>query len=262
MHEIQFGSIEPPPHRRKSSSQCSMNRDFRRSADCLRRVRISQPHKMPADATNSRIQLCCHGPHRFCPSLGEWLLAEDERTRQGTSVPQKYRVYLHCCRIPGGLSNRFRRESDVIGIEAEDTLREECPKVRVWAETGTLSFLAVDLIPATPSWPSGCILPSLMARRAAKCFSTSTFLIRLIGAPAVLFISSAALYQAAEDTRLRYCRLPVVALTGLPIASPDTTSSTLRFCWRPVALSFEDTGEVLPKPVALTEFATTPSSTR
>jgi len=55
-----------------------------------------------------------------------------------------------------------------------------------------------------------------------------------------------------------YCKLPVVALTGLPIASPDTTSSTLRFSCRPAGLSFEATGRVLPKPFEVTEFVATP----
>ncbi len=59
-----------------------------------------------------------------------------------------------------------------------------------------------------------------------------------------------------------YCKLPVVTLAGLPMASPDTRSSTLRFCWRPAELSFEATGRVLPKPLALTEFVVTPSCTK
>ena len=51
----------------------------------------------------------------------------------------------------------------------------------------------------------------------------------------------------------------VVALTGTPMASPDTKSSTLRFCCRPEELSFEATGRVFPKPLAETEFVNTPS---
>jgi hypothetical protein len=66
---------------------------------------------------------------------------------------------------------------------------------------------------------------------------------------------------AAGYVRLLYCKLPVVVI-GLPIASPDTTSSTLRFCCRPAALSFVATGKVLPKPFALTEFVATPCCTR
>jgi hypothetical protein len=42
----------------------------------------------------------------------------------------------------------------------------------------------------------------------------------------------------------------VVTLAGLPMAAPDTRSSTLRFCWRPAEVSFEATGRVLPKPLA------------
>ena len=59
-----------------------------------------------------------------------------------------------------------------------------------------------------------------------------------------------------------YCKLPVVALAGLPIASPDTTSSTLRFCCRPAALSFVATAKLLPKPLAVTELVATPCCTR
>jgi len=124
-HGIQLGSIEPTPYRRKDSSQCSMNRSFCRSAECLRRVRISQPHKVPANATNSRVQLRCHGAHRLCPSLGKWLLAQNDLIRKDTSIPQEDRVYLHRCRLPGSLSNRLRPDSDPIGIGAETALGEE-----------------------------------------------------------------------------------------------------------------------------------------
>jgi hypothetical protein len=66
----------------------------------------------------------------------------------------------------------------------------------------------------------------------------------------------------AQYVRLLYCKRPVVALTGLPMASPDTRSSTLRFCCRPAELPLEATGKVLPKPLALTAFAATPCCTR
>jgi hypothetical protein len=39
-----------------------------------------------------------------------------------------------------------------------------------------------------------------MARRAAKCFSTSTFLIRPIGTPVVPLVSSASMVRTAEDS--------------------------------------------------------------
>jgi hypothetical protein len=45
---------------------------------------------------------------------------------------------------------------------------------------------------------------------------------------------------------LRYCKLPVVVGTGLPMASPDTRSSTRRFCCLPAELSLVATGIVLP----------------
>jgi hypothetical protein len=38
-----------------------------------------------------------------------------------------------------------------------------------------------------------------MARRSAKCFSTSIFLMRAIAAPVVLFKSSTDSREAAED---------------------------------------------------------------
>ena len=167
-----------------------MDGSFCRSTECLRRVRIRQPHKVPANATNSRIQLCCPGPHRLCPSFGKRLLAQSEPARQDASIPQEYSAYLHCCQLPGGLSNRFRPELGVIGIEAEDTLAEDSPEGRVSAGAGTPFPLAADLVPEAPSWLGGCILPSFMARRAAKCLSTSIFLIRLISTPVVLLVSS------------------------------------------------------------------------
>ena len=162
-----------------------MDRGFYRSAECSRRVRIRQPHKVPAGVANSRIQLGCHAPHRLCASLGKRLLTQGELTRQDASVSQECRVYLYCCRLLGGLSSLLRTDSEAIGIEAEDTFGEEFVGVGVSAGAGTLLLLAGDLLPAVPSWLSACILPSLMALRAAKCFSTSTFLIRLIAAPVI-----------------------------------------------------------------------------
>lgn len=71
-------------------------------------------------------------------------------------------------------------------------------------------------------------------------------------------------YPRSDRVRMvsLYCKRPVCGFTGLPIASSDTRSSTLRFCWRPAALSFEATANVLPKPLAVTEFAATPCCTR
>jgi hypothetical protein len=43
-------------------------------------------------------------------------------------------------------------------------------------------------------------------------------------------------------------------VVAVPISSPETTSSTRRFCWRPAAVSFVVTGFVLPKPMAVTLF--------
>ena len=46
-------------------------------------------------------------------------------------------------------------------------------------------------------------------------------------------------------------------LVRLAIASPETTSSTRRFCWRPTAVSFDTTGRDSPKPRAVMEPAGT-----
>src|SRR6202041_1505660 len=73
------------------------------------------------------------------------------------------------------------------------------------------------------------------------------------------FESPSGLSQTARTLRfLAFYKLPVVTCVGLPMASPDTTSSTLRFSCRPLALSFDATGMVFPNPLALTDPAVTP----
>jgi hypothetical protein len=89
-------------------------------------------------------------------------------TGQDAFIPQEYRVDLHSCLLPGGLSNRLRPESDMIGTEAEATLGEERPDVRASAEAGTLFLLAAGSVPTATGRLKSPILPSLMARRAAK----------------------------------------------------------------------------------------------
>lgn len=195
--------------------------------------------------------------------VASWQLKDALPRVSSVHIPQEYLVYDHSCRLPGGLSKRFRPESDVIGIEMEDAIGEEVSGMRLAITRGTFLGFPARSVTAAADWLMNPTLPSLTARRAAKCFSTSIFLIRAMAAPVVMFLSSAAFMGSAEDSgEGSYCRLPVVALTGLPMASPDTTSSTLRFSCRPAELSFEATGEVLPKPVELTEFATTPCCTR
>ena len=203
---IQFGSIEPPVHPRKGASQCPMDRGFCRSSECLRRVRICQPHKVPANAADCGIQLQSYGPDRLCPPPGKRLLDQIELTGQDTFIPQEYRVDLHSCLIPGGLSNWFRPEPATIGIEVAGTLGEKVSWVRVSPRAGTLFLLAAGTAPAAIGWLISPILPSLMARRAAKCLSTSTFLIRAIFALLVLFRSSAALIGSAEDSGFKLAK--------------------------------------------------------
>src|SRR3954452_23074830 len=54
-------------------------------------------------------------------------------------------------------------------------------------------------------------------------------------------------------------RAPSIAF---PIASPDSTNSTRRFCARPSAVSFEAMGSVFPNPRASMEFAVSPCCTK
>ncbi len=88
---------------------------------------------MPASAADCRIQLRCFGPNRLCPSPGKRLLEKIELTGQSTFVAQEYRVDLHACLLRGGLSNRFRPESEMIGVDGEDTLGGESSEVRTSA---------------------------------------------------------------------------------------------------------------------------------
>ena len=53
-----------------------------------------------------------------------------------------------------------------------------------------------------------------------------------------------------------------IAVVAFPISSPETTSSTRRFCWRPAAVSFVVTGFVFPKPAAVTLFDAIPFWTK
>ena len=131
-------------------------------------MRIHYPHKVLSNAADCGIQLWCHGPDRLCPSFAKRLLEQIELTGQDTFIPQEYRVYLHSCLLPGGLSNRFRPESDVIGIEAEDALGQEVFRVRLAITRGAFVGFPAGSVPAATDWLISPILPSLMARRAAK----------------------------------------------------------------------------------------------
>lgn len=59
-----------------------------------------------------------------------------------------------------------------------------------------------------------------------------------------------------------YCCAPPADAVVFPIASPDSTSSTRRFCCLPSAVSLVAIGWVLPKPRASTELAAIPCCTR
>ena len=180
---IQLGSIEPSPHRRKSPCQCPVDRGFCRFAECLRRVRVRQPHEVPANAADSRVQLHCHGPDSLCPSLGKRLLKQSEVTRQDTSIPQEYCVDLHCCPLPREVRFLFAPKP-AIGITTAGMLGEESRRMKLPIERG--AFAAVperSITVALGCWLIGLARPNLIARRAAKYSSTSTFLIRLIAVP-------------------------------------------------------------------------------
>jgi hypothetical protein len=113
------------------------------------------------------------------------------------------RVQLQGRRLPGGLSKRLRPQSGAIGIDAEDTPGEQCPRVAASAETKAFFTTAVGLIPAAPAWLRGPVRPRRVARRAAKCLSTSIFLMRPMAAPVLLLLS-------AEGRPVRFDREPEV----------------------------------------------------
>ena len=56
--------------------------------------------------------------------------------------------------------------------------------------------------------------------------------------------------------------VPRISDSFVPMISPETTSSTRRFCWRPAAVSFDATGCVSPKPLAVRISASDPVQTR
>jgi hypothetical protein len=120
-----------------------------------------------------------------------------------------------------------------------------------------LLFVPTLLVPALLS--SGMVVAVLLLRVGGSSDSEQQRQNRCAGDSNYLHSVSPI---SAVYMRLFYCRLPVVAFTGLPMASPDTRSSTLRFCCRPAELPLEATGKVLPKPFALTEVVTTPCCTR
>jgi hypothetical protein len=149
----------------------------------LRRVRVRQPHKVPANAADSRVQLHCHGPDSLCPSLGKRFLKQSEATRQDTSIPQEYCVYLHCYLLPRRVRFCLALKPATIGTTTAGMLGEESPRVTIPIERGAFAAVPVRSITvALGCWLIGLGRPNRMARRAAKCSSTSIFLIRLIAA--------------------------------------------------------------------------------
>ena len=69
-----------------------------------------------------------------------------------------------------------------------------------------------------------------------------------------------AKHRPHHDKGSPYCRWPVEAVFAesmpvkLPIASPESTSFTRRFCWRPSGVSGDATGSFFPKPTGLLFF--------
>jgi hypothetical protein len=55
-----------------------------------------------------------------------------------------------------------------------------------------------------------------------------------------------------------HCRFLGTSVIPVPIGTPDTTISALRFCRRPAAVSFEATGAAFPRPTAVTDDPGTP----
>ena len=88
----------------------------------------------------------------------------------------------------------------MLGTESEDVPGEESLELVFPAGRGGFAVVPGRLIPIVRGCVAGPMLPNLMARRAAKCFSTSIFLIKVIAAPIVLPGSTAA-FRAAVDSR-------------------------------------------------------------
>jgi hypothetical protein len=69
--------------------------------------------------------------------------------------------------------------------------------------------------------------------------------------------------RSGNKERYAYCCAPPAdALVAFPIASPESTSSTRRFCCRPSGVSLDAMGWVLPNPRAPIELAAIPCWTR
>ena len=66
------------------------------------------------------------------------------------------------------------------------------------------------------------------------------------------------LLAASFQVNVDYCGW----LVCTPIASPETTMLTRRFCWRPAAVPLSATGLALPYPAAVTLAAGTPLETQ
>jgi hypothetical protein len=83
-------------------------------------------------------------------------------------IPQEYRVYLHSCLLPSGLSNRLLPKSEGIGIEADDALGEEVSRVRLPIKRGAFVVFLAGSVTTVAGLLAGEFLPSLVARFAAK----------------------------------------------------------------------------------------------
>jgi hypothetical protein len=143
---------------------------------------------MPAEATNPGVNIRDQDSARLRPAFTERLLTQSESIRQDTSFAQKYRMDFHACRFRETENAGSPPVEAASGIEGEETLEEGCPGAPSPEEAGVGLAAAAGSAGAAGRLPSPTF-PSLMARRAAKCFSTSTFLMRLIFAPVVLLLA-------------------------------------------------------------------------
>jgi hypothetical protein len=166
-----------------------------------RQMGIRDPHEVPTNSADPGVQFWHEYVDHLGPAFGKRLLVQIESIRQDASVAQEDRTQLHVCRLRGGMSNRLRLESDVIGIEAEEMFGEECSTASSFREAGVLLAVAVGSVRISTRRLNGPVLSRRLARFAAKYFSTSIFLTRLTVAPvcSVACLKSARLEQILES---------------------------------------------------------------
>lgn len=149
---------------------------------------------------------------------------------------------LHVCRFRGSVDSRVPPESTAVGVGAADAFMEEYPIASLF--TGAGAFLAVVAGSVlAPCWLSSPVLPRRMARRAAKCFSTSIFLMRLTAAPVFLLVACTVLVWSeawrAEGEKRNFCLLSQAYASNDVSAGSSAEHERVTFDLEPESRSIE-----------------------